>query len=290
MHPKRLMGTALFLGLMSPLGCVQAPPPSADPPRDYTPPRPTPNPLGSAKVVEEALEGQNMVVSLPASYDAASGDRYPLVVFFHSYDQDAKQMTKLTRFARLSADLGWIAASADLAGAAHWGNPRSISMHQAMLRRMRERYAVDPSRIYYVGFSMGGGTALLAALAAKGTQDAPAAVATSQSWSSLSQMREAKDGMYAASIDAAYGGALSESQRDRTDLVSRAAEFAGLPIYMEHGDADEYVPITHSQRLKAALDAAGVPSTFKLFSGLGHNESTIHEGVILDFFKDKRRS
>lgn len=289
MHPTRLMATTLALGLLAPLGCVPAPAQPADPVRDYTPPRPTPNPLGAAKVVEEALEGQNLVVSLPASYDPASGDRYPLVVFFHSYDQDAKQMTKLTRFARLSADLGWIAASGDLAGPAHWGNTRSIAMHRVMLRRLRERYPIDPNRIYYVGFSMGGGTALLAAIATRGTQDAPAAVATTQGWSDLSRMREAKDGMYAASIDAAHGGALSESERTRSDLVARAAEFAGIPLYMEHGDADEYVPVSHSQRFKAALDAAGIPSTFKLFPGLGHNEGTIHEGVILDFFKDKRK-
>ncbi|MNY83091.1 hypothetical protein D3C86_2256190 [compost metagenome] len=49
------------------------------------------------------------------------------------------------------------------------------------------------------------------------------------------------------------------------------------------------MPVTHSERLKAALDAAGVTSIFKLFPGLGHNETTIHEGMILDFFKDKRR-
>ncbi|MNY08714.1 esterase [compost metagenome] len=290
MHPIHPMAPALVLALLLPLGCVQAPPHVEDPTRDYTPPRPSPNPLGAAKVVEESHEGQNVVVSLPATFDPTSGDRYPLVVFFHSYDQDARQMTKLTRFAKLTADLGWIAASGDLAGPAHWGNERAIAMHQAMLRRLRERYPIDPNRIYYAGFSMGGGTALLAAIAARGTADAPAAVATSQGWSDLSRMREPHDGMYATSIDTAYGGALSEAQRARTDLVARAAELSGIPVYIEHGDADEYVPITHSERLKAALDAAGIANTFKRFAGLGHNEGTIHEGVILDFFKDKRRS
>ncbi|HEY9900422.1 MAG TPA: PHB depolymerase family esterase [Pantanalinema sp.] len=289
MHPIRLKCTALLLAILAPAGCVQAPPHVDDPARDYAPPRPSPNPLGAARVVEETYEGQNLVISLPATFDPASADRYPLVVFFHSYDQDARQMTKLTRFARLSADLGWIAASGDLAGPSHWGNPRAIAMHQAMLRRLRERYPIDDRRIYYAGFSMGGGTALLAALATKGTPDAPAAIATSQGWTDLARMREAKDGMYAASIDAAYGGALSESARARTDLVARAGELVGIPLYMEHGDADQYVPVTHSERLKAALDAAGVASTFKIFGGLGHNEATIHEGVILDFFKDKRR-
>lgn len=270
-------------------GCTQGPviPEEGEPAR-YAQPTPTPAPLATGKVIEEAVGEQMATIVLPEGFKKGSTERYPTLIYFHSYQQTAQQLTRLTRFPRL-APPGWVLASADLGGD-HWGNPKAMTMHAQLMTHLRDKYQADPTRLYYVGFSMGGGTALLAAMAAKGTPNEPAAVATSQGWTNLMRMREVQNGMYASSIDAAYGGSLTAEDRTRTDMVGRASELSGIPLYVEHGDADQYVPPSHSQNLHDRLQALGIAHAFRIFPGLGHTENTIHEGLIYDFFADKRRA
>lgn len=286
---RRGLTACAVLLLLGPVGCAETPANPAPIPSVQPYVQPSPPPLTSGQVVDETVAGQNVETYLPEGYSAGSAERYPLVVFFHSYQRDSHQMMKFTRFARL-APPGWILSSGDLGGEQHWGNEQAITLHQAMMVHLRSHYLVDPTRIYYVGFSMGAGTALLAALACKGTDDEPAAVASSQGWTNLAAMRTVHDGMYASSIDAAYGGSLTPDEQKRTDLVSRASEFAGFPLYLEHGDADQYIPPAQSQALHDQLDSLGIANDFSLFPGLGHDEHTIHEGAILDFFNGKRRA
>lgn len=269
------------------VGCAQSPAaPDAEDPARYV--QPTPAPLTTGTVIEEAVGEQKATIVLPEGFKKGATERYPTLVFFHSYQQDSRQLTKLTRFVRL-APPGWVLASADLGGDAHWGNQKAISLHLQLMAHLRDRYQADPTRVCYVGFSMGGGTALLAAMAAKGTPDEPAAVATSQGWTNLMQMREVQNGMYASSIDAAYGGAVSVADRARGDLVARAAELAGIPLFLEHGEADTYVPPSHARNLHDRLTELGLAHVFRIHAGLGHTENTIHEGLIYDFFQGKQR-
>lgn len=283
---RALTGVAMLLMV----GCTQGPvAPGEDDPARYVRPAPTPGPLASGTVLEETIGGDRATIVLPEGFQQGSTERYPTLVYFHSYEQDSHQLTRLTRFVQL-APPGWVLASADLGGPTHWANERAIALHHQLVDRLRTTYQADPTRIYYAGFSMGGGAALLAAMAAKGTPDAPAAVATSQGWTDLMAMRAVQNGMYASTIDAAYGGSLSEAERARTDLVARASELSGLPLYIEHGDADQYVPPSQAQRLDERLTSLGIAHAFKLYPGLGHTEHTIHEGAIYDFFADKRRA
>lgn len=270
------------------VGCAQSPAvPDEEDPARYV--QPTPPPLASGTVIEEAVGEQKATIVLPEGFKKGSAERYPTLVFFHSYQQDSRQMTKLTRFVKL-APPGWVLASADLGSDAHWGNPKAISLHMQLMAHLRDRYQADPTRVCYVGFSMGGGTALLAAMAARGTPDEPAAVATSQGWTNLMQMREVQNGMYASSIDAAYRGAVSVADRARGDLVARAAELAGIPLFIEHGEADTYVPPAHARTLHDRLTELGLAHGFRIHAGLGHTENTIHEGLIYDFFQGKQRA
>lgn len=272
------------------VGCSQGPAgPGEDDPSRYVQPTPTPTPLPTGTVLEETIGGDHAVIVLPEGFKKGSTERYPTLIFFHSYEKDSQQLTRLTRFVRM-APPGWVLASADLGGESHWGNDRAIALHTQLMARLRDTYQADPTRLYYAGFSMGGGTALLAAMATKGTANEPAAVATSQGWTDLMPMRETRNGMYASSIDAAYGGSVSATERARTDLVARASELSGIPLYLEHGDADQYVPPSQAQALHDRLQSLGIAHVFKVYPGLGHTENTIHEGAIYDFFADKRRA
>lgn len=285
------MRQALTAAAMAVLvGCAQGPvAPREEDPARYVQPTPTPTPLATGSVIEETVGDQKATIVLPEGFRKGSTERYPTLIYFHSYQTDHQQLTKLTRFVRM-APPGWVLASGDLGGESHWGNEKAIALHTQLMAHLRDRYQADPSRLYYAGFSMGGGTALLAAMAAKGTADEPAAVATSQGWTDLMQMREARNGMYAPSIDTAYGGTISAADRARTDLVARAGELAGIPLYIEHGDADQYVPPIQAENLRDRLRSLGIAPSFRIFPGLGHTENTIHEGSIYDFFADKRRA
>lgn len=271
-------------------GCAAPTPPAPPPPEPPTPtPPPSLPPLLKDQIIDEPIQDQPAEILLPTGFRAGGSDRYPLLVFFHSYQQDCHQLALRTRFAKFTANLGWILASSDLGGPSHWGNPAAIAYHRSFLARLREHYQVDPSRIYYVGFSMGGGTALLAAMEEKGSSDEPAAVVSSQGWSDLLSMRQVRDGMYASSIDAAYGGTINETQRARTAIAARAVELSGIPLYLEHGESDTYVPPSQSQALHIALEALNLPHVFKIHAGLDHGETTIHEGAIVEFLRDKQR-
>lgn len=281
-------GLALvLLGLC--LGC-QAPVSPPEPSPEPLAPGPSPVPPIPQSAGMTVLEGhfadQDVQVVLPTNVE--QGPQRPLLLFFHSYDRDQTQLVRMTRLARFAADRGWISACGALGGPAHWGNPRSLALHRQLLGELKARYRIDPARVYFVGFSMGGGTALMAAMEARGTPEAPAAVAVSQGFTDLAAMRSSADGLYAASIEAAYQGPLSEADRARGDLVERASELKGLPIYLEHGDADRFVSPSHSQQLARRLQELGSPLTFKLWPGLGHGENTIHDGAIIEFLERAR--
>lgn len=275
MRRELLLATLCGLG-----GCAAVPPPAPlepGPARPWVQPSPDP---AAGRLQEIRLGAQAVLVGLPPGYPGAG--RYPLLLFFHSYQRDAHQIS-LTRFPALALGAGYVLVSADLGGPTHWGQPRAIALVQDLLTQLRGRYQLEPRRTYFAGFSMGGGTALLAAMELPPALR-PAAVASSQGWSDLVAMRTVQDGMYAASIDAAYQGGLTPAERRRGDLRARASELAGVRIFLEHGEADAYVPPSHSSELAARLTAVGLMPLLRLYPDLGHAETTIHEGAILEFF------
>jgi dipeptidyl aminopeptidase/acylaminoacyl peptidase len=150
-------------------------------------------------------------------------------------------------------------------------------------------HQADPKRIYLVGFSMGGGTALLAAENASTLAFKPAAVVSTQGFTDLKAMTtpEAGGGTYALSINLAYGGQLDDADAQRHSPVDQAERLAGIPVYLEHGQADTSVPYTHSTHMAARLTELGLPPELHTYPGLGHSEETIHSAQIMDFLRGK---
>ena len=61
----------------------------------------------------------------------------------------------------------------------------------------------------------------------------------------------------------------------KTELARRAsplfyADETAPPFLILHGDADEFVPITQSEKLYQKLKAAGASVDFQVFAGEGH--------------------
>ena len=51
----------------------------------------------------------------------------------------------------------------------------------------------------------------------------------------------------------------------------RASALKDMPVWAFHGDADDVVPISYSQTMVDAVNAAGGNAKFTIFPGVNHN-------------------
>ena len=232
-----------------------------------------------------AIAGDPTRLVLPPGH--GDGQLRPTLVFMHGHGMDQTQLTERTGLAEAAANEGWIAASGDLGGRAHWGNDAALRHVGALIQQLVAGYAADPRRIYLVGFSMGGGTALLAAANPLGLPYQVAAVVSTQGFTDLKAMTTAaaNGGGFARSIANAYGGKPTAADYAAYSPEALAAKLGGLPVYLEHGEADTVVPASHSQQLAARLPGAKL----SMYPGLGHAEQTINEVSIIRFLRGKTR-
>jgi len=243
-----------------------------------------PMPAG-VQLRDVAIAGDPTRLVLPPGH--GDGQRRPALLFMHGHGMDQTQLTERTGLAEAAAHEGWIAASGDLGGRAHWGNDAALRGVGALVQQLVAGYAADPQRIYLVGFSMGGGTALLAAANPLGLPYQVAAVVSTQGFTDLQAMTTAaaNGGGFTRSIADAYGGEPTAADFAAHSPQALVAKLAGLPVYLEHGEADKVVPASHSQKLAAKLPGA----TLHLYPGLGHGEQTIDEVAIIGFLRGKTR-
>jgi len=115
--------------------------------------------------------------------------------------------------------------------------------------------AVDASRVYLTGLSMGG----------------------YGSWELAARQPE----RFAAVVPICGGG--DEAQ---------AAKIADLPIWCFHGAADQVVPVERSRSMVAALKAAGGSPKYSELPGIGHNSWTpaYRDSGLLEWLFAQRRS
>jgi dipeptidyl aminopeptidase/acylaminoacyl peptidase len=254
----------------------------------YTPAPATHTTPSDLKVLNTTVSGDPTRIIEPQG-GRQPGALYPVVIFFHGAGMDQTQLTDRTDLAEKAAAEGWLSASGLLTGRAHWADDDALRAAGALIQTLVSQYQADPKRIYLVGFSMGGGTALLAAENASTLAFKPAAVVSTQGFTDLKAMTtpEAGGGTYALSINLAYGGQLDDADAQRHSPVDQAERLAGIPVYLEHGQADTSVPYTHSTHMAARLTELGLPPELHTYPGLGHSEETIHSAQIMDFLRGK---
>lgn len=145
---------------------------------------------------------------------------------------------------------------------------------EGMMQRIQEEYAVDASRIYLTGLSMGGfGTWL---------------------WASM------RPDTFAALMPICGGGNVEEIaahlgrplNMDYGPLEDRIQRLAALPAWVFHGTDDATVPVERSREMAAALKAAGGKVHYTEFPGVGHNSwdpAYMDKRAIRWLFKQVRR-
>jgi dipeptidyl aminopeptidase/acylaminoacyl peptidase len=159
----------------------------------------------------------------------------------------------------------------------------------AMLRWARHHPGIDPRRVVVFGTSNGAAAAIYAAAA---DDELPALVVDApygNLWDAAGSMLISRGGK------AILRYPLFLAVRWRAGIDLRAVRPADVitdikaPVLFVHGDADRRVPLTHSESMHAARQAAGLPSELWVLRGGEHGfDNYPPEGIfwnrILDFF------
>lgn len=189
----------------------------------------------------------------PSDYDAQGDKTYPIVIFLHGagergMDNAAHVSINTTLFQTLiqrddciiiapqcAANYRWVEHDWGLGSytADEVASPM-LSAAMDLLKEMMEKEAVDPSRVYAMGLSMG----------AFGV------------WDML--IREPE--LFAAAIPSEGGGD-----------PSKAELLVNIPIWTFHGDQDTAVPVTGTREMVAAIkEAGGEEILYTEYAGRGH--------------------
>lgn len=164
-----------------------------------------------------------------------------------------------------------------------WGRTDAYEVLDAF----RSRVAIDPTRIYLTGHSMGGhGTWHLAA----NDPDQWAAIAPSAAWRSFDTYGGRPDGELVALWQRADAASLTEALIDN---------LAPLPTFVLHGDADSTVPVGEARAMVERMTAAGARDLRSHFQpGAGHwwdgddaaGADCVQWRGIFELFAEHRRS
>jgi acetyl esterase/lipase len=131
-------------------------------------------------------------------------------------------------------------------------------------------YGVDAARIGVSGISAGGHLSLMLGLSTDDQPQRPTAVVAYMPPTDLRGMTGPNDNFPALNFPADLAPSVSP-----LDFASPNDP----PVLLVHGDADELVPIRHSERMFAALQAAGIKSEFIVIPGAPHGLFTDQAGV-----------
>ena len=176
---------------------------------------------------------------LPPGYDDAPTQHWPLILFLHGADgrgSDVELVRRsgIPRNLENGQDLPFIIVSPQCPADSHW--TLHIDALNALLGDVITHYRVDEARIYMTGASLGGAGA----------------------W------------MLAGAYPERFAAIAPISART---VPLPLARLKNLPIWALHGDADDVIPLSESQRTIDALKAIGANVKLTVYPGIGHNLS-----------------
>lgn len=274
-----------------------------------------------------AKEGAWTHIMSPAGYD--SSQRVPLLITAHGYGSDG--LESLLDYQAAANQRGWLLATADYHGEVYneffaldsvTGQPRLETGKRTMgsrasqwdiqdiVKYMMDNYNVDPTRIYLVGHSMGGMTALLAGAR---YADKFAAVVSDSGPTDLIQWQweTAADGATPnASINAAImaeTGSYSEPthvhnqsrepadypfEYERRSAVNFAANYKHLPLLLLHPASDQKVLPHHAEDMYLTAQQYGPDNVGKpvYFPGVHGDRIADFANYTLDWLSQFRRT
>jgi predicted peptidase len=207
--------------------------------------------------------------------DADPAQKYPLVLFLHGAgergDDNEIQLVHGGRnfahealrrrhpayvvFPQCPAEKKWVEVPWNAAAHKAPEDP-GPTMHAvlALIEALRKEYAIDDSRIYCVGLSMGG----------YGT------------WDLLYRKPE----LLAAAVPICGGGDPATVEKIK-----------GVPVWAFHGDLDPTVPVGRSREMIQALKTAGARPVYTEYEGVAHDSwtQTFDNRLVWDWLFSQRK-
>jgi acetyl esterase/lipase len=216
-------------------------------------------------------------------YQAAGDNPHPTLIYIHGggWVEGRKEEDVLEAVPFL--EKGWAVVNVEYRLAGVSLAPAAVEDCRCALRWVIEHakeYKFDPHRIVLMGHSAGGHLSLITGmLPVSSGLDRECAgnkelkVAAIIDWFGITDVNDLFEGPNQQDYAITWLGSLP----DREQIGKRVSPLTyvrpGLPaILMIHGDADDTVPYSHSVRLHAALDKAGVPNELLTIPGGKHGD------------------
>lgn len=214
-----------------------------------------------------------------------SGRKAGLVIHLYG-NSGSHQFYNLMRpaYALLRRDLreaGYWVIVPDL-GPTHWMNPHSVAVLDAIIAALVARNDIDPKQVHLLGASMGGGSALMFAYQRAKVVRSVCAIFPMTDF--VTWMTEMPD--YLPQLTQAHGITAADPSPTLHQLspLNHIADFAKMPIFLLHGEADTCVPVHHSRDFASALRAAGSPVVYQeTYGGHNDNEAMLWQKEIFNF-------
>jgi predicted peptidase len=204
------------------------------------------------------------LLALPRGYEAHGEKRWPLILFLHGAGERGRDVSKVAihgppKEVRQGRDLPFIIVSPQCPDGEHWSNDILL----ALLEKVTAQHAVDKSRIYLTGLSMGGYGA----------------------WSLGLSHPE----LFAAIAPICGGG---EFITPFLASKEKPHEMKTLGVWAFHGAKDPVVPVEESQRMIALLKNFGVEDArLTIYPEATHDSwsETYGKAELYDWFLKHRR-
>ena len=217
----------------------------------------------------------------------------PVVIYLHGGAWRNGSHENLASGAWLLAKSGFAVASVEFRSTDDAIYPAQIDDCRAavgFIKKNARNYSLDADKIGVYGVSTGGHLAGILALTSSSVkcaalESAPTDLAT------LNQGARLDWNAASSPLSRLLGGPVAR----KAELAKRASplfyadEFAP-PLLILHGDADEFVPISQSEKLYQKLKAAGATVEYRVFAGEAHglkNARDEADALILKFFQQR---
>jgi predicted peptidase len=177
------------------------------------------------------------LVYLPEGYDGRKA--YPLVMFLHGAGERGSDVGRVAawgppKLVAAGRQFGFVLVSPQCEQGDWW----RVDDLEVLLKDVERRYAIDRSRVYLTGLSMGG----------------------CATWDWL--LRDANT--FAAAVPVCGW----------SNPVEPAYVACRTPVWAFHGEADPVIPVEGSRRMVEAFRKRGVEARLTTYPGVGHNAWT----------------
>lgn len=216
--------------------------------------------------------------------------KYPLILFFHGHGGSAANNNftseDFSDFRRKAAARGYFIAVPELGK--NWFNDYAEKTTLEMLDFLSEYHSVDTEKLFVMGCSMGGASALVFA-----ARHLEKVIAVCDIFGISDVTRFYNEGHYNDSISSAFAGtpeSRPDYYRSRSAVDQPWHDCKDIPFLIFHGDKDAIVPKWNSDILSEKMLESGLEVEYITVEGIGHENRIVcgFEDHILDFF-DKRK-